>query len=376
VELRTSERYYAMDAMRACMMMLGVILHSAISYSGVLSESFHWTFKDTHTNMAFDLMIVSVHLFRMPAFFLTAGFFAAYSYTKRKGADFAFNRTKRVLLPFVFGLLLLGPLNKSLFEFCSLYTGNNFSEAIAASFTMRIFSLYFNDIILMHLWFLYYLILYYLLALLMAKIHLNISGIFQKIVSRRFGLFLIAVPGSVLIYFMTSGTYDTPVYLWPMEWTTFLAYGLFFLFGWLLFKNQDLIRTLLENTKICAVSIMLLVLPYFFLIKSYDSFCNDVFSLQKACLAFITSLMSWLLVISSLSFFYTVLNKYNDRIRVLADASYFVYLIHIPVIVFAAGLLKPYDLSAITKFILVLISSLIFLYFLYKIYRIAIPRRF
>jgi glucan biosynthesis protein C len=83
-----------------------------------------------------------------------------------------------------------------------------------------------------------------------------------------------------------------------------------------------------------------------------------------------------LLVISSLSFFFTVLNKYNDRIRVLADASYFVYLIHIPVIVFAAGLLKPYDLSAITKFILVLISSLIFLYFLYKIYRIAIPRRF
>ena len=77
------ERFHALDALRAAMMLLGLVLHSAASYTRTpLGDA--WPYHDPHTNVAFDLLVFFIHLFRMPLFFVVAGFFAALLYSSRR----------------------------------------------------------------------------------------------------------------------------------------------------------------------------------------------------------------------------------------------------------------------------------------------------
>src|SRR6185295_19682311 len=77
-------RLHALDGLRAAMMLLGLVLHSAASYVTItLHEA--WPFQDRARSGAFDLLVFTIHLFRMPTFFVMAGFFAALLY-QREGA--------------------------------------------------------------------------------------------------------------------------------------------------------------------------------------------------------------------------------------------------------------------------------------------------
>jgi fucose 4-O-acetylase-like acetyltransferase len=91
-------RYHALDALRAAMMLLGLVLHSAASYTQrPLGEA--WPIHDPHNSVLFDLLVVFIHLFRMPVFFFVAGFFAALLYARDSARGLARNRVRRVLLP-------------------------------------------------------------------------------------------------------------------------------------------------------------------------------------------------------------------------------------------------------------------------------------
>src|ERR671911_846280 len=100
MERLPAQRYHSLDALRAAMMLLGLVLHSAASYTQAPLGSL-WPYHDPQTSVAFDLLIFFIHLFRMPVFFVVAGFFAALLYYRDGLAGFARNRVRRVLLPLV-----------------------------------------------------------------------------------------------------------------------------------------------------------------------------------------------------------------------------------------------------------------------------------
>ena len=58
------------------MMLLGLVLHSAVNYV-VFPLGPAWPYKDPATSTVFDILVFVIHLFRMPVFFVAAGFFAA-----------------------------------------------------------------------------------------------------------------------------------------------------------------------------------------------------------------------------------------------------------------------------------------------------------
>jgi hypothetical protein len=69
-------RYHAMDKLRAAMMLLGIVLHAGLSYSHMPRAPI-WPFKDASSSVFCDAIMMASGLFRMPVFFLVAGFFAA-----------------------------------------------------------------------------------------------------------------------------------------------------------------------------------------------------------------------------------------------------------------------------------------------------------
>ena len=58
------------------MMLLGVVLHTALSFIEG-SPSGDWMYRDPSRSPIAGLLTLSIHVFRMPVFFVMAGIFAA-----------------------------------------------------------------------------------------------------------------------------------------------------------------------------------------------------------------------------------------------------------------------------------------------------------
>jgi len=72
-----TERIHSLDSLRAIMMLLGLVLHSAITY-GNADWGSTWSLKDPiATSSVNDYIVDIIHVFRMQIFFLVAGFFGA-----------------------------------------------------------------------------------------------------------------------------------------------------------------------------------------------------------------------------------------------------------------------------------------------------------
>ena len=99
-------------------MLLGVMLHSIISY-GAVDYGAAWPYKDAATTGFADVAVIFIHVFRMPIFFVLAGFFAALLYVRRGTVGLLRNRATRIVVPFAVGWLLLYPAVLAGFAFAA-----------------------------------------------------------------------------------------------------------------------------------------------------------------------------------------------------------------------------------------------------------------
>lgn len=100
-----SDRRHDLDALRAFAMLLGIVLHVALSFSGG-----PWMVQDERTSGVFHVLISAVHGFRMPLFFVLSGFFTAMLWRRYGLRALVKHRFKRVFLPLVLGTITLVPL--------------------------------------------------------------------------------------------------------------------------------------------------------------------------------------------------------------------------------------------------------------------------
>ncbi|WP_038965529.1 acyltransferase family protein, partial [Bradyrhizobium diazoefficiens] len=97
----TSERLHALDALRGGALLLGIVLHAAMSF--VPATPRFWFIQDTHPSLLLGLLTFTIHVFRMTAFFPMAGFFARMSFHRRGSWGFVRDRLQRIGLPLVIG---------------------------------------------------------------------------------------------------------------------------------------------------------------------------------------------------------------------------------------------------------------------------------
>jgi peptidoglycan/LPS O-acetylase OafA/YrhL len=111
-------RLHALDGLRAVMLLLGLVLHTFVSYQ-VVSAGAAWPYKDALTTPVADYVVAYIHVFRMPIFFVLAGFFAAMLDLKRGALGMLDNRARRILIPGALALLVLFPLTIGGFAFAN-----------------------------------------------------------------------------------------------------------------------------------------------------------------------------------------------------------------------------------------------------------------
>ena len=129
----SQERIHGLDAYRAVLMMLGIVLHAAMPFLFFYPDKFYTPEWSTHILM---LTMGVIHVFRMPAFFVLVGFFMALLWEQRGAKATIKNRVERIVLPFLVFVPIIDQI---------------LSETSGLVFLDR------SILLTHHLWFLYYL---------------------------------------------------------------------------------------------------------------------------------------------------------------------------------------------------------------------------
>ncbi len=372
--MQPADRLHALDAVRAYALLLGVVLHSAAAFL----ENFPMPiWQDEPSTVAAAIYYV-IHMFRMSAFFLIAGFFARVLVERRGVKAFVKDRAKRVAVPlFLFGpvvLLLisvgfmLGALPHGLDFLLSLAQTPSPAAAPAAAETPAAA----GGVNTAHLWFLYYLLIFYALALALRWVVSAVDrrGILAAAADRivafvmrgPWGPVLIAVPIAAFLWQLPTWTewlgLPAPVSLVP-DPSALVGYGVAFGLGWLV--NRQTPR-LLALSKTWLLYLVLAVALTVFCLATIGTTPRwqgpNLAGLDRALYtaAYVVGIWCWIFAFVGAAVRF--LSNPSPITRYLADASYWIYLLHLATIIFFLTLLRPYDWHWSIKFAIMIGGSM------------------
>jgi peptidoglycan/LPS O-acetylase OafA/YrhL len=221
----------------------------------------------------------------------------------------------------------------------------------------------------MHLWFIYYLLLCYLLLTPLLLVGRRLAGgklgrasvaLFRRHLCLPGGVLLRALLTVPLLYPMRYWLPDTP-YVWTPQLHILAYYLAFFLFGWLLGSQRDLLPTLGRGWKAQLPVGIGLVLPLLLgltvagltLLKERPAALPPYFGALKFAALFCGALYTWLMIGGLSGLFRAWLPRERAWVRYLADASYWCYLMSIPPLVALEILVARWPLPVILKVFLV-----------------------
>ncbi len=223
------KRFDNLDFLRAAALLAGVLLHSLSLYLEPIDGS--------EPRPLAAILFVWIHSWRMPLFMLLAGFFTCLSLAKRTTSSYAINRVVRLGAPLIILWLAIPAVDESasqIFkwpEFISWLTINQ-------PFTLR----------LDHLWFLYYLLIFYAIILSLRAIN---PRTFELITNFKLNFLTISFIWLPLITLSApwarplGGIFsEIPTTFGELKIGSMIFMAAFFLIGMQLFNNQLLLQRL------------------------------------------------------------------------------------------------------------------------------------
>jgi len=319
-------RYDYLDNLRALAMLSGVLFHAALAYSP-LAHAFLPT-ADRQSSTGVDVVIWFLHLFRMPLFFVVAGFFTAMLVARRGLGGMLRNRARRIALPF----LLFCPL-----VFLAL-KHSTLQAALSVEHPSPVLAM-IRDLLqgpglpdlppgTGHLWFLYYLLFFYVLVWVARSLELDRLGAFLRGLGPAWWLGLLPLLMAPALASVGAPA-PAPESLLPQFWA-FGFFGPFFVAGYFLHGQEGLLDRLRPFA------------PWLFLasVLAYAAACLLWQAQPPDVQAPFASLpVAWLeacigvwMTAACLVAGRALLDRRNAVLRYLADTSYWVYLVHLPVL--------------------------------------------
>jgi peptidoglycan/LPS O-acetylase OafA/YrhL len=349
-----------LDAARAIALILGIIFHASISFLPIFIG---WAVMDISTSSFVSIFMMISHSFRLELFFLVAGFFSHMKFHREGTHTFLKSRIVRIALPFVVGWILLRPLIVAGWTAGaeSMRGEVNFSTALQAGFA-SLSDLPKDFLTGTHLWFLYYLLVISAIVLLLKLIVTASKPIERKLVHfadlvvkwachSRLAIIAVAIPTACCLWFMNSWGMDTPDKSLVPHIPTLLVYTGFFIFGWLLHR-QELLMEGFASLRWEKVALCLLSIVSSIIFSSYQvNVADPQYWMFKT--GFVTSyaIMMWSLVSLSIGICKRLLDRPSKFVRYIADSSYRLYLIHLPIVIFLQIAFAEMEIHWVVKWV-------------------------
>ena len=317
----TTTRRYDIDWIRVIAIGLLLIYHIAILFQpwalfiGFIKndDSIAWLWTP----------MTMLNVWRIPLLFYVSGMGLYFAMKKRNWKQLFAERTKRILIPFVFGCLAITPIHVWLFQkFYNLpltyYPGSA------------------------HLWFLGNIFAYVIiLSPLFFYLKKHETGRFQRSLSKFMSLG--AAPLSVALFFMVELVLVKPQLfeLYAQTWHGFFLGLLAFLFGFLFVYSGRSFWQTVSKWK------------WFYLVLASILFAFRLMYTNSEVLYYLKTVEfnGWILGVFGLG--YSYLNKPSAALQYLSRAAYPVYIIHMFVLFGAALVILPLTMHPVLKLLAV-----------------------
>lgn len=327
-------RRYDVDWLRVLALGLLIVFHVTLTFQPWAAATGFPQNEQLLEELVPFLSLVAV--WRIPILFLISGMGVGFAMQRRDWKELLKDRTVRILVPYLFGVALLGPV---------------LGVALPHLGWEAEYTLQFG-----HLWFLLNIFLYVLWLIgLLIYLKDNPDNAFFRFVSRvirwPLGPFLLAVPLVVEAWLVNPEFYSVYVdtaHGWLLGLICFFT-------GFVLVSVQEAFWPAVARIRWAALA----VAASLYLVRLL------VFDLQNepsGLTAFES--MSWMLAI--LGFGSRHLNRPSRSLARLSRAVYPVYIVHMPVQFAAAYLVLPLSLPAPVKLILLLVGTFGISFFLYE----------
>ena len=338
-------RYHGLDGLRAFAMLLGIVLHATLPYfARIAGIEFMWP-ADDEQSLAMFLVFDFIHLWRMPVFFLLAGFFARLVLERRSVAAFMCDRLQRIAVPLVLFTGVMALLLPALWNY-----GWKGEFAVDASvLDPRKWPHYAADgTPLAHLWFLWHLLLMYavLLALRGAMatrlgsaaravpVLASLARHAAAAVYARAPLLLMAAAAVLLVW--RGGDESKPIF--PPNVPDLLYGAMFFFYGCGLWARRALIADLKRPATLAVLwaaafsgyALHLVMLEVLRETGGTGAGVKAEWLALAEVLARGAAVV--LLTLAQIGSFEAVFNTPRRWVRWTAEASYWIYLVHLPVV--------------------------------------------
>ena len=322
-------------------MLLGIVLHTALFFVPDLwSKAYSAEGYPAEVSGIYTLMFFAIHGFRMPVFFLLSGFFTALLWQRKGLRQLAIQRLKRIGLPLAIGAFTVIPITTFTFLW---------------AFDVEEFSFFWWPFIwlttLSHLWFLWFLL--WLCAGFILAVKLGVKFSHPAI-------WWLAVPLSLVPQLLmhepvfgpdtSEGLIPNPVVLG--------YYALFFVFGAFLYQRNIQISRWWALALLPALTVVFFggLTLLFEVEEDWSKPLTDV--LQMA--------FAWLMCFGLIGLFRLIASRERFWVRYVSDASYWLYLWHLPLIVIAFELLVGWRIGSHIKFVLINVSVTALLLVVYQ----------
>ena len=358
-----SVRLPGLEELRALAAVLVVALHAGIPYLKTRMIAVVWPTFETRPSAIVDAVFWCIECFIMPLFFILSGWSAATLYKKHVGWEFLTDRTRRILLPLAVGSLLALPAMMYLWATGWIVFQNYpFHKYLSLRFDGEIRDNFWG---FAHLWYLEYLYIYCLVMALTAWLVAKVGRPGLLPITNHFGWLPcgMACLGAAILTWdsrIVLGFYQT---FHPIL-SKLLYYSIYFSAG-LALKSlpalQEGAKRHYSRFLVSAVVSFCVVLPLIHA-RSQPGFGG----VGRAGLGLAMAIFGTSASLGIFGFFLTRLRPARPWVLGIAEASLWIYIMHMPTVGLVHIDLATWQGATVVKYVLTWLAAMVWTLLTYE----------